>query len=88
MRYFSKVRDEGRVISKALYVAVGVNLEGRKELLGLWLGESEGAKFYAQILTELQALSVAHFDLLLRWDNRSRPKRLRPNIHRPLFRPA
>jgi putative transposase len=55
---FLKVRDEGRVISKALYVAVGVNLEGRKELLGLWLGESEGAKFYAQILTELQARGV------------------------------
>jgi len=39
------VRDEGRVVKKALYIAVGVNLEGRKELLGLWLSEGEGAKF-------------------------------------------
>jgi putative transposase len=52
---FLKVRDEGKVVTKALYLAVGVNLAGRKELLGLWLGESEGAKFYAQIFTELQA---------------------------------
>jgi putative transposase len=36
---FLKVRDEGRVVKKALYIAVGVNLEGHKELLGLWLGE-------------------------------------------------
>ncbi|MBI1765928.1 MAG: IS256 family transposase [Acidobacteria bacterium] len=50
-----KVRDEGRVVGKALYVAVGVNLEGRKELLGLWLAQGEGAKFWLQVLTELQA---------------------------------
>jgi putative transposase len=46
---FIKVRDEGRVVNKALYIAVGVNLEGRKELLGLWLGKCEDAKFYLQL---------------------------------------
>jgi putative transposase len=40
---YLKVRDDGRVVGKALYVAVGVNLEGRKELLGLWLAQDEGA---------------------------------------------
>jgi len=55
---FLKVRDEGRVVKKALYVAVGVNLEGRKELLGLWLSEGEGAKFYLQLLTELKSRGV------------------------------
>ena len=50
-----KVRDEGHVVGKALYVAVGVNLEGHKELLGLWLAQGEGAKFWLQVLTELQA---------------------------------
>ena len=55
---FLKVRDEGRVVTKALYVAVGVNLEGRKELLGLWLGQSEGAKFYLQLLNELKSRGV------------------------------
>jgi hypothetical protein len=55
---FLKVREDGRVVTKALYVAVGVNLEGRKELLGLWLGQSEGAKFYLQIMTELQSRGI------------------------------
>lgn len=55
---FLKVRDEGRVVKKALYIAVGVNLEGHKELLGLWLGESEGAKFYLQLLNELASRGV------------------------------
>jgi len=55
---FLKARDEGRVIKKALYIAVGVNLEGRKELLGLWLGEGEGAKFYLQLLNELASRGV------------------------------
>ncbi|MFM8424711.1 MAG: IS256 family transposase [Chloroflexota bacterium] len=55
---FLKVREEGRVVTKALYVAVGVNLKGRKELLGLWLGQSEGAKFYLQIMTELQSRGI------------------------------
>lgn len=55
---FLKVRDEGRVVSKALYLAVGVNLQGRKELLGLWLGQGEGAKFYLQLLNELKSRGV------------------------------
>jgi putative transposase len=53
-----KVRAEGHVVSKALYVAVGINLLGRKELLGLWLAQGEGAKFWLQVLTELQARGV------------------------------
>ncbi|MFN7949481.1 MAG: IS256 family transposase [Blastocatellia bacterium] len=55
---FLKVRDEGRVVRKALYVAVGVNLEGHKELMGLWLGQGEGAKFYLQLLNELKSRGV------------------------------
>jgi len=52
---FIEVRDEGRAVKKALSIAVGVNLEGRKELLGLWLGQGEGAKFYLQLPTELKS---------------------------------
>jgi transposase-like protein len=44
----------GRVSPHTVYVALGVNLEGRKELLGLWLGENEGAKFWLSCLTDLQ----------------------------------
>ncbi len=44
----------GRVSQHAIYVALGVNLEGHKELLGLWLSEHEGAKFWLSVLTDLQ----------------------------------
>ena len=49
-----KVRQDKRVINKAIYLALGINLEGHKELLGMWLSENEGAKFWLSILTELQ----------------------------------
>jgi transposase-like protein len=46
--------DNGRVAQRTVYVALGVNLEGHKELLGLWLGQSEGAKFWLSCLTDLK----------------------------------
>ena len=46
--------DDGRVAQRTVYVALGVNLEGRKELLGLWLGQNEGAKFWLNCLTDLR----------------------------------
>ena len=49
-----KMRHSGRVQTRAVYLALGINLEGNKELLGLWVGENEGAKFWLNILTELQ----------------------------------
>lgn len=49
-----KVRQDRRVVNKAIYVALGINLSGHKELLGLWLAQTEGAKFWLSILTELQ----------------------------------
>lgn len=49
-----KVRQDKRVINKSIYLALGVNLEGHKELLGMWLSENEGAKFWLGVLTELQ----------------------------------
>ena len=53
-----KVRDEGHVQNKAIYVVLGVNLEGQKEVLGLWVAQSEGAKFWLQVLTELRNRGV------------------------------
>jgi len=55
---FVKARQEGVVKSKAVYVALGVNLQGEKELLGLWISETEGAKFWLAVLTELQSRGV------------------------------
>lgn len=49
-----KIRQDKQVINKAIYLALGVNLEGHKELLGMWLSENEGAKFWLNVLTELQ----------------------------------
>lgn len=48
-----KVKDEGRVKSKAFYTILAINCEGKKELLGLYLSESEGANFWLQVLTDL-----------------------------------
>lgn len=53
-----KIRNDGRVINKSVYLALGVNLDGHKELLGLWLAENEGSKFWLSILTELKTRGV------------------------------
>ncbi len=49
-----KIRQDNRVIKKSIYLALGVNLDGQKELLGMWISENEGAKFWLAILTELK----------------------------------
>jgi len=53
-----KIRQNKQVINKAVYLALGVNLEGHKELLGMWISENEGAKFWLGVLTELQNRGV------------------------------
>ena len=53
-----KVHQDHQVLKKTIYLALGVNLEGRKELLGMWIAEHEGAKFWAQVLTELNNRGV------------------------------
>ena len=49
-----KMRDNGHVQNRAVYVALGVSLDGKKEVLGLWTSDDEGAKFWLQVLTELK----------------------------------
>lgn len=53
-----KVKDQGRVSNKAIYLAIGVNMSGLKEVLGMWASENEGAKFWLAIITELKARGV------------------------------
>jgi len=53
-----KVRQEGSVINKAIFLALGINCEGHKELLGMWIAENEGAKFWLNVLTELKNRGV------------------------------
>jgi putative transposase len=52
------MRHEGRVSNRAVHVALGVNIEGQKEVLGMWTTANEGAKFWLQVLTELQNRGV------------------------------
>ena len=49
-----KVRQNGSVINKAVFLALGINTEGQKELLGMWLAENDGAKFWLSVLTEMK----------------------------------
>jgi putative transposase len=53
-----KGRDNGHVISKAVYLAIGIKLDGEKEVLGMWVSENEGAKFWLQVVTELRNRGV------------------------------
>lgn len=53
-----KGRTEGRVVKKAVYVALGVSMEGKKEVLGLWIADTEGAKFWLSVITELKNRGV------------------------------
>jgi transposase-like protein len=53
-----KVREDGKVVHKALYNILGINKEGRKEILGLYVSESEGANFWLQVLTDLNNRGV------------------------------
>jgi putative transposase len=51
---YVKGRDNHIIINKAVYIAIGVNIEGKKELLGIWVGKNEGSKFWMQVVTELK----------------------------------
>jgi transposase-like protein len=57
------VRSEGVVVKKAVYIAIGVKDDGRKEVLGMWVGENESAKFWASILNNLKNRGVT--DILI-----------------------
>jgi putative transposase len=53
-----KIKENGKVCSKAVYTVLGVNIEGRKEVLGLYISETEGANFWLQVLTDLSNRGV------------------------------
>ncbi len=53
-----KVRDRGKVVSKAAYTCLGINLEGKREVLGIWVGENEGASYWLSVFNELKNRGV------------------------------
>ncbi len=52
------IKDGGRIVNKCAYTVLGINKDGMKELLGIWIGENEGAKFWMQVLTEIKNRGV------------------------------
>lgn len=53
-----KVRDNHQIITKAAYVVLGINLDGYKEILGIWIGENESSKFWLGVLNQLKSRGV------------------------------
>lgn len=67
------VRSEGQIVKKAVYIAIGVNLDGRKDVLGMWVGENESAKFWATVLNSpknrgVEDIFIARTDNLTGFD--------------------
>ena len=52
------VRSEGQIVKKAVYIAIGIDLEGHKDVLGMWVGENESAKYWANVLNSLRNRGV------------------------------
>lgn len=52
------VRSEGQIVKKAVYIAIGIDMDGHKDVLGMWVGENESAKFWANILNSLRNRGV------------------------------
>ena len=62
-----RIRDRGVVTRKSVYIALGVNLEGTKEVLGLWIEGSEGAKFWLKTINELKNRGVEDIFIVCSW---------------------
>lgn len=60
-----KVREDKQVIVKATYVALGVNMDGQKEVLGIWIGANETSKFWLSVLNDLKNRGVKKYPNLL-----------------------
>lgn len=61
------VRQEGRVVKKAVYIAIGITLEGIKDVMGLWIGENESAKYWLSVLNELKTRGIE--DILITYNS-------------------
>jgi transposase-like protein len=59
-----KLRQDKQVINKSIFLALGINTDGQKELMGMWIAENKGAKFWLNVLTELQSRGVKDTSLL------------------------
>jgi len=74
---WGKVRDNGQVAKVAVYLALGITIAGHKEVLGMWVASTEGAKFWQHVLTELKNRGVRDILLAAWMGSRAFPKRWR-----------
>ena len=58
MQLIIDVRSEGHIVKKAVYIAIGINMDGKKDVLGMWVGENESAKFWAGVLNSMRNRGV------------------------------
>ena len=74
-----KMRDEGTVRNKAVYLAIGVTADGRKDVLGIWIEQTEGAKFWMRVMAELKNRGVN--DVLIAVVDGLKPRRPPKFLH-------
>jgi putative transposase len=77
-----KMRHEGRVENRAVCVAIGIDVQGQKEVLGLWTSANEGAKFWLQVLRDLKNRSVKEFSSPVWMGSKGFPRRLKRSSRR------
>ena len=83
-----KIRDEGLVRNKAVHVALGVRPDGTKEILGLWLEQNEGAKFWLRVMNELKNRGVEDVLIAVVDGLKGFPEAIEAVFPRPPSRPA
>jgi putative transposase len=83
-----KIRDEGLVKNKAVYVALALNPDGEKDVLGLWIEQTEGTKFWLKVINELKARDVNDILIAVSTGSKAFPRRSRRCFRRPSCRPA
>ena len=83
-----KIRDEGTVKNKAVYLALGIQRDGTKEVLGLWIQQTEGAKFWLAVMNELKHCGVQDILIAVIDGLKGFPEAITAVFQRPRFRPA
>ena len=83
-----KIRDEGTVKNKAVYIALGLKPCGDKDVLGLWIEQTEGAKFWLKVMNDLKVRGVADILIAVVDGLKGFPEAVNVSIRRPWFKPA
>ena len=78
-----KIRDQGKVENKAVHIVVGVDLDGHRDVLGLWVERTEGAKFWSSVLTDLKHRGVDDILILCADGLTGLPAAVEANFPRP-----